>query len=106
MFMSVLIRTKFKKTGEMKYISHLDLMRVFGRALRRAGFFITITKGFNRHFKISIDRALKLGIESCDEHANIYIEEEIDSASFIKRFNDELPDGISVLAASIEGKHA
>ena len=51
----------------MRFISHLDLMRLFQRALRRVGLSVEITKGFSPHLKISIVRALKLGLESDNE---------------------------------------
>jgi len=54
----------FAKRGLMKYISHLDLMRLFMRAVRRAALPIKMTEGFSPHPKLSIKRALKLGLES------------------------------------------
>ncbi|HRS21141.1 MAG TPA: TIGR03936 family radical SAM-associated protein, partial [Clostridia bacterium] len=47
------IRLKFTKGSEVKYISHLDLMRVFQRALRRTGIPISYSSGFNPHMEIS-----------------------------------------------------
>lgn len=48
----------------MKYISHLDLMRLFTRAMRRADLPLKMTEGFNPHPKFSIQRALKLGLRA------------------------------------------
>ena len=81
----------------MRYISHLDLMRLFMRALRRAELPIKMTEGFSPHPKLSIKRALKLGIESEKEEAVICLTEEISPAEFSKRLNKQLPEGIEVI---------
>ena len=58
------MKTVFSKTGDMRFISHLDLVRLFQRACRRAGLPVAVTKGFSPRLKISILKALKLGVES------------------------------------------
>ncbi len=65
----------FTKKGLIKYISHLDLMRLFMRALRRADLPLKMTEGFSPHPKLSIKRALKLGVESDNEEASILVRE-------------------------------
>ena len=86
----------FSKKGQMKYISHLDLMRLFGRALRRAEFPIKMTEGFSPHPKLSIKRALKLGIESENEEATIVLRESVESGDFKERLQKQLPQGIEI----------
>lgn len=80
----------------MKYISHLDLMRAFTRALRRADFPLKISEGFNPHPKLSIKRALKLGVESDNEEATIVLKEWVEPGEFKERFQRQLPQGIEV----------
>jgi radical SAM-linked protein len=86
----------FTKKGLMKYISHLDLMRLFMRSLRRAELPIKITQGFNPHPKFSIKRALKLGVESENEEAAIVLKEAIKPEEFKERMQKQLPEGISI----------
>lgn len=86
----------FSKRGMMKYISHLDLMRLFMRALRRTELPLKITEGFNPHPKLSIKRALKLGIESDNEEATIILREAIEPEEFKARLQKQLPEGISI----------
>ncbi|MDD4979686.1 MAG: TIGR03936 family radical SAM-associated protein [Candidatus Omnitrophica bacterium] len=86
----------FSKKGPMKYISHLDLMRLFMRALRRAELPIKITEGFSPHPKISIKRALKLGIESDCEEATFTLREPVDPRDFQERLQKQLPEGIFI----------
>ena len=86
----------FTKTGAMIYISHLDLMRLFMRALRRADLPLKITQGFNPHPKLSIKRALKLGVESDNEEATVVLKELIKPEDFKDRLQKQLPEGIKV----------
>ena len=61
------IRTRFRKTGELKAISHLDLMRTFERALRRTGLPLRMSEGFNPRPRLSFPAALPVGIEGLNE---------------------------------------
>ena len=93
------LKVIFSKTGDMRFISHLDLMRLFQRALRRADLPVTITQGFSPHLKISIDRALKLGVESLDEALTVHMSKKVSPALFIELLNKNLPKGISITKA-------
>lgn len=83
----------------MRFISHLDLMRLFHRALRRAGLPVAITRGFSPRIKMSLMKALKLGVESSSEEALFYMNEKLETQEFITRLNTKLPDGIKVMSA-------
>jgi len=80
----------------MKYISHLDLMRLFMRAMRRAELPLKFTEGFNPHPKLSIKRALKLGLESENEEASIILKEAVSPQDFKSRLQEQLPEGIEI----------
>ena len=80
----------------MRFISHLDLMRLFQRALRRADLPVTITQGFSPHLKISINRALKLGAQSLDEALTVHMSEIVEPALFIRLLNKNLPEGVKI----------
>ena len=92
----------FSKTGDMAFISHLDMMRLFHRAARRACLPVALTQGFSPHLKISITRALKLGLESSSEEAVFHMDRAIEPRKFIDSMNAKLPDGVKVLTASEE----
>ena len=83
----------------MRFISHLDLIRLFQRALRRAGLPVTITKGFSPRLKVSITKALKLGVESDHEEAVICTDELVDTKNFMESINKQLPFGVKVTGA-------
>lgn len=86
----------FSKQGMMRYISHLDLMRLFIRALRRADIPVKMTEGFNPHPKFSIRRALKLGVESPREEASVVLRLCISPLDFKTRLQQQLPEGIEI----------
>lgn len=86
----------FTKKGQMRYISHLDLMRLFMRAMRRACLPLKMTEGFSPHPKFSIKRALKLGLESDSEEASVALKGLMEADEFKKKLQAELPQGIEV----------
>ena len=86
----------FSKKRLMKFISHLDLMRLFQRALRRAELPIAMSEGFSPHPKISFKRALALGVESDNEEALFHIDGWIKPEEFSVRLQAQLPEGIMI----------
>lgn len=80
----------------MRYISHLDLLRLFQRASRRARLRLSLTEGFNPHPKMKIEPAVKLGIEADDLRAEIVLDEIIPPKDLQERLTKELPAGIEI----------
>lgn len=95
------ITIRFAKKGMMRFISHLDLMRLFQRASRRGGIPVVITQGFNPHPRMSIQPAIKLGLESNELDLTIKIDGLIDPEEIKKTLEKELPEGIELLKAEI-----
>lgn len=91
------IRLRFSKTGQAKYISHLDTNRVFSRAFVRAKLNLWFTQGFNPHPYMSFSLPLSLGVESLCENVDIRILDDISNDEVKKRVNDALPLGIRIL---------
>jgi len=91
------IRLKFTKGNEVKYISHLDLMRVFQRAIRRTGLPIAYSSGFNPHQEISFGAPLSLGVTSDAEYVDLKLAEAMDAEEIKARLNSSLPEGIKIL---------
>ena len=83
----------------MRFISHLDLVRLFQRASRRAKLPVTVTKGFSPRLKISITKALKLGVESVGEEVVFGFDKDIVPEEFVSSINNKLPEGVLVLRA-------
>jgi len=91
----------FSKKDAMKFISHLDLLRLFQRAIRRAGLPIAYTCGFSPRPKISFKRALKLGLESDNEEAIFQINGWMNPQEFKSRLQEQLPNGITINTAGV-----
>jgi len=91
----------FSKTGVMRYISHLDLIRLLMRATRRAELPLYFTKGFSPRPKLIIKRALKLGLESENEEAQIVLTKNIKPEIFTGKFNKQLPQGLRIKEVNI-----
>ena len=94
------IRMKFKKENDLIYISHLDMMRLFQRAFRRANISVRYSEGFNPHPKFSFATALSIGVSSIGEYMDIELDEEIAIDEFVSRMKDELPNGIEIIQAA------
>jgi len=88
------ILVKFTKQDRMKFLSHLELIRVIERALRRADIPLKFSQGFNPHPKISFAAPLAVGVSSEGEYLTIELEEHIDAKEFEDRLNKVLPEGI------------
>ncbi|MDD5566097.1 MAG: TIGR03936 family radical SAM-associated protein [Candidatus Omnitrophica bacterium] len=95
----------FTKKGAMKFISHLDLLRLLQRALRRSGLPLKMTEGFSPHPKLSIARALKLGLESDNEEARAVLKEAVDILQVQRLLNAQLPVGIKIVSIKGEQKN-
>ncbi|MBU0683508.1 MAG: TIGR03936 family radical SAM-associated protein [Candidatus Omnitrophica bacterium] len=87
----------FEKKGKMVYISHLDVMMLFRRAVRRAAVPFVLTKGFSPRVKISIPKALKLGVESSNEEMSLWLNDEMARDEVMRLINMELPKEIKIL---------
>jgi radical SAM superfamily enzyme YgiQ (UPF0313 family) len=91
----------FTKTGAAAFISHLDLMTVFERALLRAGFAARFTEGFNPKPRLEFANPLSLGLESDEEIAAVDLHDFDGADAFIDRMNSGLPGGLRVTRAAI-----
>lgn len=83
------------------FISHLDVIRVFERAFRRANLPISYTKGFNPRPKMTFTPALPVGTTSCSEYMDCEFDEEILPKDVMIRLNNVLPIGIKILEAEV-----
>jgi len=103
---------RFAKGGKMKYIGHLDLLRVFQSAIRRAALPIAYSMGFNPHQLISFALPLPVGMDSVCEYIELMFEEKDNPAlglgldlglglgnGLLARLDAELPDGLRLLAS-------
>lgn len=92
-------RALFEKTGDAVWISHLDLMRVFQRAFKRADLPLTHTQGFNPRPSVSIALPLSVGIESRCELLDFELEgQRVANEEIMTRLNENLVRGVKILS--------
>ncbi len=95
------VRVFYDKIGNIKYISHLDMNRVFLRIIRRSGIPVWYTVGFNPHPRIMFALPLSLGFESTSEIIDIRIEDDdISCEQVAKMLADVMPVGLKVKYAA------
>ena len=98
-------RLVFEKVGNAVWISHLDLMRLFQRAFKRAGLPLVHSRGFNPRPSVSIALPLSVGIESRCELLDFELEgEKVGNEEILRRLNENLVKGIRVLDVYDEGR--
>lgn len=99
-------RIEFAKKNSVAFVSHLELMKVFSQAIRRAGLPIACTEGFNPRPKINFSSAIATGMTSLAECAEIELMQEMDADFVMEKLNETLPEGFSVGAIrQLDGKH-
>lgn len=92
------IRIKFRKWGVMKFIGHLDMMRYFQKAVRRANIDIKYSEGYSPHQIMSFAAPLGVGITSDGEYFDIEVESTRSSKESIEAFNATMVDGVEVVS--------
>lgn len=93
-------RLLFEKTGDAVYLSHLDLMRIFQRAFKRADIMIWHSQGFSPRAYVSIALPLSVGASSRCEILDFDVEDgTVDLATLPEKLNRTLPEGVRVLNA-------
>jgi len=98
-----LIKVKYAKGEEIRFVSHLDSMRAIERTIRRANLPMEYSQGFNPRMKISyLTQAIKVGEISDSCEAVFTLTEEVAPEDFKARFNAEAPRGIRVLEATLQ----
>ncbi len=91
-------RVKFAKVGKVCFIGHLDLLKVFQRAIKRAGIPIAYSNGFNPHQIVGFAIPLPLGMSSIGEYVDVELKEEVAPEIIALKLNEVMPDGIQILS--------
>lgn len=94
---------RYKKFGRAKYISHLDMVRVFNRVFRRGNIPVAYSEGFNPHPKISFALPLSVFYESECEILIFSTSVPMECDELLKRFNTAMPEGLEIISVC-EGK--
>ena len=89
-------RIKFSKAGSMRFIGHLDVMRYFQKAFRRADIAMSYSQGFSPHQLMSFASPLGIGLSSDAEYLDIVLEDSEPVEDFVARLNEVMNDEIRV----------
>lgn len=94
------LQLRFAKRGRLRFVGHLDLMRVVDRAVRRADIPVSYTEGYNRHARISVSPPPPSGTESAAELCVIDLRRDLSPEQLAQRLSEQLPAGIQILNAT------
>ncbi|MCR4778017.1 MAG: TIGR03936 family radical SAM-associated protein [Lachnospiraceae bacterium] len=92
------IRMRFAKTGNVKFIGHLDIMRYFQKAFRRAGVDMTYSKGYSPHPLLSFAAPLGVGITSEGEYLDLRVNTTESSKVMIDKINSVMSSGLRIVS--------
>ena len=92
------IRMKFKKHGCMKFIGHLDIMRYFQKAIRRADIDIAYSEGFSPHMIMSFAAPLGVGLTSEGEYVDLQVNSCASSKAAVDALNSVMVEGMEVVS--------
>lgn len=95
------IRFSFARKMALSYISHLDMLRLFLRALSRSGLPLVYSQGFNPHPRFNLALPLPLGITAGEEYGEVFFTEEISPEQFMETLKAQLPENLVITAASV-----
>ncbi|HMM05111.1 MAG TPA: TIGR03936 family radical SAM-associated protein [Clostridiales bacterium] len=91
-------RVNYEVKGNLAFLSHLEIMRLWQRAILRGGLPVAWSNGFNPRPKLSLGPARGVGIEGCSEYFDVELKTEVSSEELVKKLNDILPQGIFIIA--------
>lgn len=97
-------RLRYEKTAAVRFISHLDFVRVLNRTVRRSGLPVTYTEGFNPHPVMMVAMPISVGTTSEDEYIDIDFDEMVEEQVVLERFNEAFGGGIVVTAVKRVGE--
>lgn len=97
------VRLRFAKQGDLRLVSHHDLMRCLERVLRRSALPMAYSQGFNPRPKMSFPLALGLGIAACREVLELELAEPMEPADVLARLASQAPPGLEFVAAAPAG---
>ena len=96
---------KYARDERVKYISHLDFMRLFHRTIRRTGLNFVFSQGFNPHPIMTVAQPLSVGVTSDCEYMRVSFDDDLDADEIMDTINAAFPPGYKILAAKkVQGK--
>ena len=91
--------TKFTKEENIKFISHLDVLKTIQKNIRRSGLPVEFSQGFNPHMNTSIAQPLSVGVYSSGEYMDMILTTETNEQEIVDKLNATAPSGIKYISA-------
>ncbi|HKB16391.1 MAG TPA: TIGR03936 family radical SAM-associated protein [Planctomycetota bacterium] len=91
------IRVSYRRTGDLRFLSQLDVVRTVERSVRRSGLKVAFSEGFNPRVRLSFSPALPTGVEAGRAWFDVLMEEPVTSPEVRDRLAASLPAGFEVL---------
>lgn len=98
---TTIVRVRFARKGAPSFVAHLDMMRIFERALKRASIDCEYSQGFNPRPVMAFALPLGVGVETIDDYVDITLEDPISPVELAARLKKAMPEGIDVMGAII-----
>jgi radical SAM-linked protein len=95
---AIRLRLRFRKGGDLRLLSHHDLLRCFERLLRRGNLPFHRTQGFHPHPRLVFALSLPLGVVGCEEVAELELDEELPDEEILRRLRENCPPGLEILS--------
>ena len=93
------VRLRFSKDGPLRFIGHLDFLKVFQQTISRAKLPVAYSQGFNPHMQLSFALPLPLGMTSVCDYADLTLEHEMPEDDIVSRLNAHAPGGLKLTGA-------
>ena len=98
---TTIIRIRFARKGATSFVAHLDMMRIFERALKRAAIDCEYSQGFNPRPVMAFALPLGVGVETIDDYVDIAVKGQISPIETVSRLKRTMPEGIDIIGAII-----
>ncbi len=100
------IRFSFARHEALKHISHLDMMRLFQRALRRSGLPLSYSEGYNPHLRFNLAVPLPVNVTASEEFGEVFLSGTVAPDQFLSALGAQLPEGLEITGAHTEDYNA
>ncbi len=100
------IRFSFARSETLKHISHLDMMRMFQRALRRSGLPLAYSEGYSPHLRFNFAAPLPVNVTAAEEFGEVFFSGAVSPEQFVSVLSEQLPEGLVLTGARIEDHDA
>ncbi|MGE5405109.1 MAG: TIGR03936 family radical SAM-associated protein [Candidatus Saccharibacteria bacterium] len=90
------VRVEYEKGSDIRFLSHLDMVRLWERLIRRSGVQVKLSQGFNPHLKLSLGTVLPVGVWGRHEYLDFEMDQDASSAELHDKLASQAPPGLTI----------